>query len=427
MGRYRLGERVEDAAASETFRATDPVLGRSVWLKRIKAHVEHATAAAAELDAEARRLGRLSHPALTQLVEHLPDEHAIAYAEPGAARLHELSEQLGPLDPVVVMALAVEVARALSALHAAGLVHGWLRAEHVELGATGTVRVHGWGASPFAAATRPPMEQSLDPPENLAPEQVLGDATDERSDVFLLGSLAFTAVTGQRPFGGAGGVVHRLRHEPAPPVRRLAPSAPVELEELLARCLDRRPAHRPDLTTTECALVAVLRRHSALPTDLLVRRALGRGGFVPMPALPRGLTEHAPRPRPRASTVATGALVLAAAIAIGVAVGVGATSRPAEDAAPTGTTQPARLRVLATPWAEVEIDGRHVDTTPIGWPIEVAPGRHVVRFRHPAAPDETRVVELGAGQTQLLDVTMSVRLPSADAAARPVAPEEEVP
>jgi serine/threonine-protein kinase len=66
------------------------------------------------------------------------------------------------------------------------------------------------------------------------------------------------------------------------------------------------------------------------------------------------------------------------------------------------------LRVLATPWAEVLIDGELVDTTPIGRPIAVSPGRHFITFRHPNAPDEKRSIQVASGQTAVVDVSMRI-------------------
>jgi serine/threonine-protein kinase len=74
------------------------------------------------------------------------------------------------------------------------------------------------------------------------------------------------------------------------------------------------------------------------------------------------------------------------------------------------------LKVLAKPWAEVLIDGDLVDTTPIGRPLPVSPGRHYVTFRHPNAPDEKRSIDVASGQTVVLDVTMRLdRVISPDA------------
>ena len=427
VGSYVLGACAEISARTETHRARQEPLGRAVWLKHVRPDVEQTAAAVAELEGEAQRMSRLTHPSLTMMVEYLPDEHAIAYAEPGVVRLDELCERSGKLEPMAATAIALETGRAVAVLHGADIVHGWLRPEHVELGAAGTVRLHGWGCSPFAAAHRPPVENSLEPPENLAPEQVLGDSTDARSDVFLLGSLLFVTVTGRRPFAGEGGVVHRLRHEPAPRLRRLVPHIPAELESIVARCLDRRPAHRPDITTANCELLAVLRRHAAWPTDALVQNALARAGLADEPKRPRGFEAAAHTPSRRTLHAGVALAVVGVVALVGAVALSGATQAPAPAAGGAVGVEPARLRILAQPWADVDIDGRYVDTTPIGLPLEVAPGHHMVRFRHPAAPDEVRDVDIGLGQTIVLDVTMALRHPELDAAPPPVPFEDQEP
>jgi hypothetical protein len=78
-----------------------------------------------------------------------------------------------------------------------------------------------------------------------------------------------------------------------------------------------------------------------------------------------------------------------------------------------GTLEPSQrgfVRVLATPWAEVAIDGVKIDATPIARAIPVAPGLHFVTFTHPAAKAETRRIVVEPGKTIFLDVTMAVAL-----------------
>ena len=66
------------------------------------------------------------------------------------------------------------------------------------------------------------------------------------------------------------------------------------------------------------------------------------------------------------------------------------------------------LRVLATPWAEVSVDGQRVDVTPFARAIPLASGKHWVTFSHPAAPPITQRISIEAGKTVTLDVTMDV-------------------
>jgi hypothetical protein len=89
--------------------------------------------------------------------------------------------------------------------------------------------------------------------------------------------------------------------------------------------------------------------------------------------------------------------------------------------------RPAELRVLAEPWAEIHIDGKLVDVTPVGRPIQINAGRHTVVFKHPNAPDETRRVEIIAGQTIVLDVQMQVVRPVPEAGTGDAGSEDESP
>jgi serine/threonine-protein kinase len=83
------------------------------------------------------------------------------------------------------------------------------------------------------------------------------------------------------------------------------------------------------------------------------------------------------------------------------------------------------VRVLARPWAEVSVDGKVVDTTPMARPIVLPPGRHFLTFRHPQAPDEERPVDVLPDQGTWLDVTMQVvtRAPAVAPSTAPSAPE----
>jgi serine/threonine-protein kinase len=69
---------------------------------------------------------------------------------------------------------------------------------------------------------------------------------------------------------------------------------------------------------------------------------------------------------------------------------------------------PGYLRVLATPWAEVWVDGQNVAVTPFARAVPLPPGTHYVTLRHPSATDEKRTVTVTAGETVTLDVSMSV-------------------
>jgi serine/threonine-protein kinase len=171
-----------------------------------------------------------------------------------------------------------------------------------------------------------------------------------------------------------------------------------------------------------------LRTTSTAPTDWLIARALYRGGlgdepagsFGDFPGLHRRIDGATLR-----RVAAALALVLSGAVAAAWVFGGASGTAGGEGTGVRGVEQRAgQLRVLAQPWAEVHVDGKLVDTTPIGRPIEVAPGRHEVRFKHPNARDELRTVEVIAGQTVWLDVTMPVTRPPSPTASATAASSE---
>jgi serine/threonine-protein kinase len=84
---------------------------------------------------------------------------------------------------------------------------------------------------------------------------------------------------------------------------------------------------------------------------------------------------------------------------------------------------PGSLRVLARPWAEVYVDGALIDTTPIGRPIELTPGRHYVTLKHPSAADEERAIDVLPGQAVTVDVLMQLTPPLRDAGAQAEDPD----
>jgi serine/threonine-protein kinase len=435
---YELGEPIEEGSRTVTYRArwragpseaddaASSALGRAVLVKTLKSGVRLTPALEATFRREAERLLRLDHPLLPTVVDFVADEQQLALVFPdhGGVRLDAVLDRVDRLEPQCAVAVAMEVSRALAAIHRQGWAHGGLVASDVELGPAGTVRLFGLpsGAAAEQLDSEPEVDAPLRLPANMAPEQIVGEPADARTDVFLLGLLLYRMVTGEPAFQAAGeaGVAQRIRHARPPRLQRHAPDAPPALERIVLRCLSKRPRDRyRDMSSLTTALVRALRSATSLPTEHLVTRALARADLAQELTLPaegalgRGgaLTRSAFRRLlwPSVMVLAVGALLW---------VLVAAFHEPPPQSA-SGVRgieqQPARLRVLARPWAEVHLNGELIDVTPIGQPIEVSPGRHRVRFKHPHAPDQVRTVEVIAGQTVWLDVTMAVEHPQPDA------------
>lgn len=410
IGSYRVVEVVAVDRQTITVRAQR---GRepTVLIKTTKPGHLNAASAARALEREADFLLAHRHDAWPTVLEVLRDgpSMAVVLLDRRGHRLDAVLDRAGPLDTSAALAVAIEVAQAIGALHRAGVAHGALHAGLVELTAEGGVCVHA-----AQAATDGPGELSA--PEHMAPEQLLGDPPDSRSDLFLVGALLFHMLTGREPFAGEDeGVSMRVRHHAPPPMGRFVAGVPVPVEAIVSRCLSKKRHDRvPDAASLVARLTRELRRETSLSSEALVVRALARAGLAE--AWPAPLESGADRGTAVPAAVARRRWLALGVVALLFVFGAVLWIAFSGDASPGAIgprgilEEPGRIRVLARPWAEVAVDGERIDVTPLGAPLEVSPGRHTVVLRHPAAPEVSRVVEVSAGQTALVDVDMEVVL-----------------
>ncbi|MDQ2667915.1 MAG: serine/threonine protein kinase [Gemmatimonadota bacterium] len=201
---------------------------------------------------EARAAARLSHPSIVPI--YSADERGgvtflvMAYVDGTtlSARLRD-GAALSTPDAVPILR---DVALALGAAHARGVVHRDIKPENILVDrATGRAMVTDFGIARLAdamqsgALTR--TGQVLGTVGYMSPEQVTGSEVDGRSDLYSLGVVAFETLSGRLPFDGPAPVVivaHATK--PAPPLASVAPGVPAELCAIVDRCLMKNPADR---------------------------------------------------------------------------------------------------------------------------------------------------------------------------------------
>jgi serine/threonine-protein kinase len=428
---FRVLEEVGSGSLSTVYRAVEEPLGRIVALKVLKNTIAPDSPFAAQLEREARLLGTLAHPNIGLLYSfsktpagmHLVLEYVDGFS------LATVLKKRPTLPPDVVAVIGAAVAHGLAHAHQRGVVHRDIKPANVLVSKRGEVKIFDFGIAQRARAaedvltlapTRVEDVAAFGTPAYMAPEQILGENVDSRSDLFSLGVVLYQLLCGARPFERGDDsdqrpAAHRIRRDPPIPLHRRAPDVPAALERVVMRAIQKLPADR--FQTAEAlaeSLEEVARSRSGARGDVILVQALEAAGLV----TPTEGHESAPVRRTRESVRAAIA-GLAVLGAVGVATGAFLQASVHRDGDAAGMRPlellPASagyLRVLATPWAEVWVDGQRVDVTPFARPIPLAEGTHFVTLVHPNAPAQKHSVSIVGGETRTLDVVMAVGAPA---------------
>lgn len=423
VGPWVRGRAIVRRASTGLYAATDRASGRAVSLRAPLVGIVDERVARAELAREAKVLSRFGpHEAILALGA---DESALSpprlVLEGG--ELTSLAELLagGALGLDAALAVVAPLADALRAVHAAGVAHGRISPSSVLVSARGTPKLAFFADATAEGVEDPPARDvGLDDPAWLAPEVLMGDAPTPASDVHGLACLLVEIAASRHPFAGE----HDEGEEGEPGARlgfaaslarvrdRLGPLLSAGAAAALTRALSKHPGDRQRDAAELADDLAKALPSASLRRPLVEALSVRRGGA---PVRTGASDEDAPA---RVSVFPF--LVIAAALALGGLLVVAVSDGP-RGAAATATAT-GRLRILARPWANVSLDGVPLDVTPIGAPVIVAPGRHVVDFVHPSAPKIQRVVEVSSGQTVVVDVILDVPPPPAASASADASP-----
>jgi serine/threonine-protein kinase len=229
--------------------ADDAVLSRHVAVKVLRADLAEDAAIRTRFRNEAIAAAKLSHPNIVATYD-TGDDDGTAYIVMelvSGPTLRRIIDDVGGLPVRDVARIGAQVAAALDAAHAAGLVHRDVKPANVLVPERGPVKVTDFGIAKAVGTddlTR--TGTVMGTARYLAPEQVNGHGTDARTDVYGLGLLLFEMLCGHPPFGGDTEIATAMARltTTAPSVRVERPDAPAALDDIVHRCLARKPEAR---------------------------------------------------------------------------------------------------------------------------------------------------------------------------------------
>jgi serine/threonine protein kinase len=258
-GRFQVLEELSRTDDEIVLRARDELLHREVWISRPAqdARTSEDKAELARSLRQARALARVQHKGVIRLLDVLETEVGpMLVMEPAAGdTLADLIARKNRLTAIETRDLAVSLCSALEAVHAAGVVHRGISTSSILLRTDGSpcitgfvfAKFRGTGQSMFGTtfvydARRSPNQAHAPPaPPHPAPEQILGQPADARSDVFGLGWVLYECLTGKSPFPA---YLEPDAWKPPTDPRRIVPGVPGDLAETILKCLNPSPAKR---------------------------------------------------------------------------------------------------------------------------------------------------------------------------------------
>lgn len=283
VGPYLLRRELGRGGMSVVYEARDTRTGGEVALKLLAVPptfaAEEADRLVARFEREARTVARLSHPNIIEVYEvgAADSQHFLAMEYLHGQTLRERLKQ-SKLTLGEAYAVLTQVAGAMDAVHAAGIVHRDIKAANVMLLPDGTAKLLDFGiARSSEEATITNANAVIGTPAYMAPEQVRGEPASVVTDLWSLGVLAYEMFAGHPPFGGpiVANVLFQVTSRPPAP----APHLPKALGKALRRALEKDPVRR---YLTAAAFVQAAK--SAIPKSALPKQASAAG---PKPAASR--------------------------------------------------------------------------------------------------------------------------------------------
>lgn len=289
---YRIEELAGRGGMGVVYRATDVGLKRTVALKLVSAELSDSSSFRRRFEAESKIAASLEHPNVVPLF-HAGEHDGLLYLAMRYVEGEDLREEIakhGCLAPERAVQITAQIASALDAAHAKGLVHRDVKPANILLAPGDHAYLTDFGLTKrlLAESEDTVTENLLGTLDYVAPEQIRGQEVGPRTDVYALGCVLFNALTGRAPFASLEREAKLWAHVSEPP-ESLGPGVPAGLDDVIARAMAKEPEERfetaGDLADTAAGVLAPNRAQDLTAAPRAA--SLAPAGNVPVAPLSR--------------------------------------------------------------------------------------------------------------------------------------------
>ncbi|MFA6469444.1 MAG: protein kinase [Bacteroidota bacterium] len=246
ISQYKILEKLGEGGMGVVYKAQDTKLDRFVALKFLPSHMAASEQDKARFIQEAKSAAALNHPNVCSIID-IQELNSQMFIVMEFVDGQTLQDKKASLTQKQAIDYGIQISEGLAAAHEKGIVHRDIKPENIMIRKDGIVQVMDFGLAKLAGVSRITKAGStVGTLGYMSPEQVQGQETDHRSDIFSFGVLLYEMITGKSPFNGAheSAILYEIVNVDVPPPSRVKPETDAELDRIILECMEKDPNER---------------------------------------------------------------------------------------------------------------------------------------------------------------------------------------